>query len=86
VKIYPHNSKLRSRWLRKPLLSLSYRSWLVDDASLTARLQQRYADFCVKPLSQQNAKPIKDEAALLELKLSATANVREVLLLGNGQN
>lgn len=85
MRIHPQNIKLRSNWLTKPFLCLKYRNWLVDEMSLTARLQSRYADFCVQPLSQQRAKPIKDEAALLNLKLSATTNVRDVLLMGNQQ-
>lgn len=85
MRIYPHNKKLRSNWLRKPFLALPYQHWLVDETSLTARLQLRYVDFRVQPLSQQNAKLIKDEAALLRLKLSTTSCVREVLLLGKGR-
>ncbi len=85
VRIYPHTKKLRTNWLRKPLSTLAYRHWLIDDTSLTARLQQRYEDFYVRPLSQINAKPIKDEAALLKLKSSMHVNVREVLLIGKGR-
>lgn len=77
---------LRSHWLRKPVLASSYRNWLINNTSLTARLQRRYPDFYVQPLSQHNAKPIKDEAALLKLKLSAITNVREVLLLGKARS
>ncbi len=85
MKIYPHTIKLRSNWLRKPLSTLAYRHWLVDKNSLTARLQRRYSDFCVQPVCQKNAKPIKDEATLLKQKLAATSYVREVLLLGSGR-
>jgi len=85
VKIYPHNSQLRANWLIKPFSVLFYRHWLVNETSLTARLQQRYADFRVQTLSQQTAKPTKDEAALLKLKLSANVNVRQVLLIGKGR-
>lgn len=82
MKIQPHNLTLRDSWLRKPFSTAAYRNWLIDKTSLTARLQSRYADFRVQPLFQKNAKPIKDEAALLKLKLSETSHVREVLLLG----
>lgn len=82
MNIQPHNLTLRAHWLRKPFLTTAYRNWLIDKTSLTARLQARYADFRVQPLFQQNAKPIKDEASLLKLKLSQTSYVREVLLLG----
>ena len=85
VRIYPHTKKLREKWLRKPLLTLAYRHWLIDDTSLTALLQQRYEDFYVHALSQLHTKPIKDEAALLKLKSSMHVNVREVLLIGKGR-
>jgi chorismate lyase len=85
VRIYPHTKKLRANWLRKPLLTSRYRHWLIDGTSLTARLQQRYVDFHVQPLSQGYAKPIKDEAALLQLKSSTIVTIREVLLVGKGR-
>jgi len=85
VKIHPHHIKLRSHWLRKPFLASAYRQWLVDESSLTARLQERYTDFYVQPLSQQTAKPICDEAAVLKLKQAATSHIREVLLFGDEQ-
>ena len=85
MKIQPHNSILRASWLRKPFLTTIYRNWLIDKTSLTARLQLRYADFRVQPLFQQNAKLIKDEAALLRLRLSEVSYVREVLLLGKNR-
>jgi len=83
VKIDPHNIQLRSNWLRKPFSASSYQSWLVDEGSLTARLQSGYADFHVKTIAQQDAKPIVDEAAVLKRKQSTAANVRDVLLMGN---
>lgn len=83
MRIHPHYINLRSNWLRKPFLTSVLQSWLIAETSLTARLQQRYADFYVRPVFQQITKPIKDEAALLQLKLSKTAIIREVLLIGN---
>ena len=83
MKIDQHHLKLRSNWLKKPFSALRYRSWLVNEGSLTARLQLRYADFHVEALSQQNAKPIDDEAAILKRKQSTITNVRDVLLKGN---
>lgn len=83
MKIDPHNIQLRSNWLRKPFSALAYRSWLVDEGSLTARLQSGYADFHVETIAQQDAKPIVDEAAVLKRKQSTAANVRDVLLMGN---
>jgi chorismate--pyruvate lyase len=85
VKVQPHNVKLRTKWLRKPFSATKYQNWLVNDASLTARLQKRYIDFYVKPLLQQDAKPIQDEASMLGLRPSANTYIREVLLVGNQQ-
>jgi len=61
------------------------RAWLVDKGSLTARLQQRYANFSVKPVAVKYAKPIRGEAVLLHSPAYKTALIREVLLFGNGQ-
>jgi chorismate lyase len=85
VKIHPHHIKLRSNWLRKPFSTLRYQSWLIEEASLTARLQQRYADFSVKPTALNLTKLLLDESVLLGLKPHAHSLVREVLLLGDGQ-
>jgi chorismate--pyruvate lyase len=85
VKIQPHYIKLRSNWLRKPLSTFKLKHWLVDEASLTLRLQLRYADFHVEPLYQQSEKPIADEADLLGFKLTKRMQVREVLLIGDNQ-
>lgn len=85
VKIQPHYIRLRSNWLRKPLSTLKVRPWLVDEASLTLRLQLRYADFHVQPLFQHRVKPITDEAKLLGFKQSATMQIREVLLIGDNK-
>ena len=85
MKIDPHNIKLRSNWLRKPFSASAYRSWLIDEGSLTARLQSDYADFHVEAITQANAKPIVDETALLKRKPLSVANVRDVLLIGNQQ-
>lgn len=85
MKIYSHHSKVRSRWLRKPIASKSLRPWLVDDASLTARLQARYSTFYVQPTLEQNARPILDESNLLHEKPCKHAYIREVLLYGEQQ-
>lgn len=85
MKIYTHHNKVRSRWLRKPIVSQSLRHWLVDDASLTARLQVRYADFYVRPTVEQNMRPMFDESVLLNEKAAKRAYVREVLLYGHQQ-
>ena len=67
------------------MLSGAYRKWLIDNSSLTARLKVSYADFAVQPLLLKNAKSFADESALLGLKASQHALIREVLLIGNNQ-
>jgi chorismate lyase len=90
VKIRKISSNNRSQWLKKPVLAGVFQSWLIDTGSLTARLQQRYKQFAVKPLALKYrpvkyAKAIFDEAALLHLPAHKTALIREVLLMGNNQ-
>jgi chorismate lyase len=82
MKIDIHHHK-KSGWLAKPLQSGNLRPWLIDNGSLTARLQRRYSNFSVKPVTVKYAKPIIDESALLHLPAHKTALIREVLLLGN---
>jgi chorismate--pyruvate lyase len=84
VKIIKDTSQPRYRWLVKPLQGYVYQHWLIDKGSLTARLQKKYPSFSVRPLAVEYAKPIQDEAALLNLHVDKIALVREVLLLGNG--
>jgi chorismate lyase len=60
-------------------------SWLIDSGSLTARLQQRFSRFAVKPVTVKYAKALQDEAVLLHLPTHKTALIREVLLMGNSQ-
>ena len=67
------------------MLSGAYRKWLIDSGSLTARLKARYADFAVRPVAVKYAKPIQDEAALLNLPAYKAALIREVLLIGDNQ-
>lgn len=81
MKIEPHNVKTRASWLKKPFSDGAYRRWLIDEGSLTARLQSLYTAFHVKAIVQENAKPIVDEATLLKHKPVTVANVREVLLM-----
>jgi chorismate--pyruvate lyase len=75
----------KTGWLKKPICNGVMRSWQVDKGSLTARLQQRYANFSVKPVAVKYAKPIRGEAVLLHSPAYKTALIREVLLFGNGQ-
>jgi chorismate--pyruvate lyase len=72
-------------WLKKPMMSGTYRKWLIYDGSLTARLKARYADFGVKPVLLKNASAFTDESALLFLKANQHALIREVILMGNTQ-
>ena len=85
VKIQQNRSQLRQRWLKKPMLAKSLQPWLIDNGSLTTRLQLRYSHFAVKPVAVKYAKPIQDEAALLHLPGHKAALIREVLLMGNNQ-
>lgn len=58
----------------------AYRYWLIDNGSLTRRLQLRCQDFRVKPARLYNAKPQADEALLLNLPSQQRALLREVYL------
>lgn len=75
----------RQSWLKKPILSGHYRKWLIDNGSLTARLQARYSQFSVKPTVVKFAKPMLGEGDLMHTSTRQTALIREVLLMGNQQ-
>jgi chorismate lyase len=85
VKIQQQKSPQRQRWLAKPISSKKTHHWLIDSASLTARLQQKYVDFAVKPVIVNYAKALVDEAALLHFPARKTALIREVLLFGDNR-
>ena len=85
MKIQQNRSQSRLRWLKKPMLAKALQPWLIDNGSLTTRLQLRYSHFAVKPVAVKYAKPIQDEAALLHLPTHKAALIREVLLMGNNQ-
>ncbi len=85
MKILINNYYQKSGWLNKPMHSGNLRHWLIDNSSLTARLQQRYPKFSVKPVAVNYTKAIYDEAVLLHLPVYKTALIREVLLFGNNQ-
>ena len=85
MKSYQFSVKQNSKWLKKPIAAKVLQPWLIDNGSLTARLQLRYSRFAVKPVVVKYAKPIADESALLHLPAHKTALIREVLLLGNNQ-
>lgn len=69
-----------SFWLPRPPACGAYRPWLVDEGSLTRRLQARSKNFAVQSVCQQWGCPLPDEAVLLGLKPGETALVREVSL------
>lgn len=74
-----------SAWQVNPILAGRLKPWLIDKGSLTLRLQKNYPIFRVKSLRVNHAKPIIDEAFMLNLPIYKTAFIREVLLLGNQQ-
>lgn len=85
MKTYYSNQHQHGRayWLKKPMMSGLYHHWLIDINSLTMRLQQRYANFAVKPVLVEYAKPFLDETSPLAISLRKSALIREVELLGN---
>jgi chorismate lyase len=85
VKIQKNLSSTRQRWLKKPIQANELQLWLIDNGSLTARLQQRFSKFAVVPLSVKYAKLIQDEVALLRQSDCQIALIREVLLMGDHQ-
>ena len=85
MKIQHQPFNHRARWLRKPFLSHTLSSWLIETGSLTARLQHSYAHFSVIPVLVKYTKPIQSEAMLLHQANYKTALIREVLLMANHQ-
>ena len=59
--------------------------WLLDNQSLTAKLRNKYSDFCVNITSQEESKPYECELNLLDINKVQTFIVREVELIGYGQ-
>ncbi len=57
--------------------------WLNDDQSLTAKLKDKFDNFAVEVLSQEQTTPHANELDILECDTEAI--VREVNLLGNCQ-
>ena len=85
VEIQQNRSQSRLRWLKKPMFAKALQPWLIDNGSLTARLQSRYSHFAVQPVAVKYAKPIQNESVLLCLPTRKAALIREVLLMGNNQ-
>lgn len=84
MKIHRSNQP-RANWLMKPMMSGQYHHWLMDSGSLTARLQQRYVGFKVKPVLITYAKPFLDESKPLGISARKAALIRKVLLMDNRQ-
>jgi chorismate--pyruvate lyase len=59
--------------------------WLLDSQSLTVKLRNKYDDFCVNVLSQQENNPYQCELKLLDINKKNTIIVREVELIGDSQ-
>jgi len=74
----------RQRWLNKPIQARNLQAWLIDNGSLTRRLQQRYEDFSLQAVSVSVAKPNVDEQFCLCLSRRQSAWIRDVVLLGAG--
>lgn len=70
--------------MKKPINSGDHRPWLIDNGSLTKRLQSRSNDFLVKPSRHQYAKPQVDEALQLGLARRQNTLLREVYLYCHG--
>ncbi|MEK9825865.1 MAG: chorismate lyase [Methylotenera sp.] len=85
MKINQHVTGIRARWLKNPVQSHPYRTWLIEADSLTARLQKRYADFRVQAVRVSAQKPSHEEADLLHVAVRENAQIREVLLFGNAK-
>lgn len=85
MKIQQNLVSSRQRWLNKPIQANKLQFWLIDNGSLTARLQQRFSTFAVEPIAVKYAKLAQDEAALLCQPSDQIALIREVLLIGDNQ-
>lgn len=85
MKIQQNLASTRQRWLKQPIQANKFQLWLIDNGSLTARLQQCFSKFAVVPLSVKYAKLIQDEVALLRQSDYQIALIREVLLMGDNQ-
>jgi len=85
VKINKVSSLTRDRWIKKPFLAQAFHTWLIDNGSLTARLQKSYLNFSVVSARLVYAKPYHSEAAALNLAKGRLALIREVQLCENNQ-
>jgi len=81
VKVRYQSLCPRARWLKCPVSSGAYRPWLLEQGSLTRRLQAASKRFAVQALMQRRLKPAHDEAYLLGLVPHQQDLLREVMLM-----
>jgi len=84
VKVRSQSLYPRTRWLNRPINSDFYRSWLLEQGSLTKRLKAHTKQFGVQPILQARLKTGIDEAYLLTLDNHQHYLCREVMLM-NGK-
>lgn len=80
MKVRHQSLSPRARWLKCPINSGAYRPWLLEQGSLTKRLQASSPHFAVRPVLQGRFKPAHDEAYLLGLASYQQHLLREVML------
>lgn len=85
MKIRTQSLYIRTRWIKQPMHSGAYRTWLIDRGSLTQRLQAKSQHFNVRALRLNRTKPQIDEAKILKIPQHQLALLREVLLLDQEQ-
>ncbi|CAG0975755.1 chorismate--pyruvate lyase [Methylophilaceae bacterium] len=83
MKVYSRPLLTHTPWIKKPVNSGIYRHWLIDDGSLTKRLQSVSTEFAVKPSRHQYAKAQVDESLLLGIPRRQNTLLREVHLYCN---
>jgi chorismate lyase len=69
--------------MKCPVGAQGYRTWLIDQGSLTARLQRCVDSFSVLPLKSKPAKVGVDECKVLGIHPKRNHFVREVLLMSD---
>lgn len=80
MQVFKHLSVSRSHWLKTPTASKKYRIWLIDNGSLTQRLQSVSGQFSVNRIRHRSGRPALDEASLLGMRPQQKALIREVQL------
>lgn len=75
----------RDGWLSKPIGSGHYRPWLLDEGSLTRRLQARCQTFRVNGLRQRRGQALRDECVALPLRAREKVLLREVFLCNGSE-